>query len=936
MELNSEQLKAVNHDNGPMLVVAGAGSGKTRVITERIVRLITSGVARSDEILALTFTDKAANEMVERIDQAMPIGYEELCLKTFHSFSEKILREAGVEAGIDPGFKILSQVDQWFFFKKNLFSFDLDYYRPLGNPNRFIYSLIQHFSRLKDELITPEAYNEYAAGLDGEEGVKMREIAKAYKTYQDLAIKNNYLDFGDLTYRVIELFEKRKSVLAEYQNKYKYIFVDEFQDTNYAQFKLVTLLAAAHGNIFAVGDDDQSIYKWRGASLSNILKFQEKFPDHKKVVLLENYRSSADILDSAYGLIQYNNPDRLEVRSGISKKLKCNVKENEPVEIHHFPNFIEESVFAASKIDFLHKNEDVPFEKIAILVRSNSHTHPFIDEFKALGIPYQVRNPKGLLGLEEVKDLVAAALFLSDPKNDIAFLRILKMDVFGIAMAEILDLISKSNKQNIFFHLKKEFQGGNAVIPGAEAQIMKIFDLMTRLIEFSKKNSIGLVLNEFLKESGYLEHLVKNDMYEEIGNINEFAKQIKRFERENDEKSVEDFVNYVNLLQEASSTLSAGEFADRDCVQILTAHGAKGLEFDYVFIANVVSQRFPNSKKRDPFEIPPELTKEIYPEGDAYIQEERRLFYVAMTRAKKRLFITFSDFYEGKKKWKQSPFIDEVEESGKSIRTDHEETADVIQKLKEFKKPDKPIFNLPSEKTNRMSYSKIYTFKVCPLKYNYRYVMKVPVPPSHASNFGTSVHNTLKDFFTLLKSGETADFGLMEAAYERNWIPYGYESKKHEDVRKEKGLSVLKNFYDANKDPWMIPAYLERSFNVKIGNYVLNGRIDRIDKLADGTYEVIDYKTGHVPSHLNLKKDLQLSIYALACRDIFKIPVSKLTLYYIEDNEKVSTERTDATLDALKDEIESIIKELKSSDFHPTPGFLHCQFCDFRLICPAV
>ncbi|MBD3360722.1 AAA family ATPase [Candidatus Peregrinibacteria bacterium] len=935
MELNPAQLKAVNHDKGPLLIIAGAGTGKTRVITERIINLLNFNKAKSDEILALTFTEKAANEMVERVDLRLPLGYEELCIKTFHAFSENILRDAGLETGIDPGFKILSDVDQWFFFKKNLYSFELDYYRPLGNPNRFIYDLLKHFNKLKDEFISPESYLNYSKKLDGEEGDKMKEIASAYLKYQDLLMKNNYLDFGDLTYKVIELLNKRKSVLNEYQKKYKYILVDEFQDTNYAQFQLVMKLVKDHENIVVVGDDDQSIYKWRGASLSNILKFQEAFPDHKKIVLLENYRSCKNILDGAYSLIQNNNPDRLEEKASLSKKLNCNVEHNEPIEIHHFPVFTQESVFVAEKIKFLHRNENIPFQNFAILVRSNNLTHPFIDELKYLGLPYQVRNPKGLLSLEEIKDLISVIQFTANPRNDIALLRILKIDIFEISMAEILEILGKSNKENIFMYLKNEFNNGNMAIPGTESNVRKIYDLLTHLIEFSKKNSVGHLLNEFMKKSGYLKFLLENDKYEEVQNINEFANQVTKFEHENEDRSVIDFVNYLNLLEEANASLSRDEFADFESVQILTAHGAKGLEFDYVFIVDAVKSRFPTKKRRETFEIPEKLTKEIYPEGDYHLQEERRLFYVAMTRAKKKLFVTFSDRYEGNKKWKASPFVKEINESGMSIWTDHEEKEDAVEKLKKFKEPGNSIFNLPSFKGNRLSYSQIKTFKDCPLKYNYRYLMKVPIPSSHSTNFGTSIHETLKDFYQHIKDGESVDFGLLKNIYEKNWISQGYESKNHEETRKKKGLEILKNYYNKNKDPWIAPKYLERSFNVKIGNYLINGRIDRLDELKDGTFEVIDYKTGRMPKDPKLKNDLQLSIYALACRDIFKIPVSKLSIYFLEENKKVSTTRTNEQLDDLINEISKLIEEMKVSKFPAKPNF-YCQFCDFRLICPAV
>ncbi len=944
MELNTEQKKAACHDSGPLLIIAGAGTGKTRVITSRILQLIKSGKAKSSEILALTFTEKAANEMVERIDEEMPLSYDELCVKTFHAFSDQILREAGLEIGIDPGYKILSQVEQWFFFKKNLFEFELDYYRPLGNPNRFIYSILAHFSKLKDELIKPEEYISYAEkltdvpDLDPEEVKKTQEISKAYKKYQELLLANNYLDFGDLSFYANGLFEKRKSCLKKYQDRFKHILVDEFQDTNYAQFQLILKLACIHKNICVVGDDDQSIYKWRGASLSNILQFEKHFPESERVVLLENYRSNQGILDAAYGLIQNNNPDRLEVKVGINKKLVAKASQNNAdaaVQVHHFPDFIQESSFVAEQIKTLHDKEGMDFSEFAILVRANHLTHPFIDELKYLGVPYQVRNPKGLFSLGEIKDLLAVIKVIANPHDDIALLRVLKMGVFGLPMSEILRLLNNAKHEHLFDLLKPDTQA----LPGIEDAKEKIYEIFSHLIEFSKDQSVGLVINEFLHKSSLLEWLIDNEKFEELENINEFAKQVTKFEKNNEDKSARDFVNYLNLLEEANASFEGENFADRDSVQILTAHGAKGLEFEYVFVVNAVSQRFPGSKRSEPFEIPEELTREIYPEGDFHLQEERRLFYVAMTRAKKKLFITYSDQYEGNKKWKVSPFVNEVLGDGPAQRgveqIHHAATPNALEKLKEFKSPHKSIFDLPPFKSTKVSYSQFDTFKICPLKYNYRYLMKVPVLESHAANFGSSVHKTLNEFYKILKDGRDVNLDLLKELYGKNWIPYGYESKEHEAARKEKGWEVLKIFYEKNSQPWVIPAYLEQPFNLKVEKYWINGRIDRIDKLADGTFEVIDYKTGAMHDNINLNKDLQLSIYAMACRDILKIKVSKLSLYFLEDNQKIATGRTEEQLSGVEKEILDLIKEMENSKFSATPGF-YCQFCDFRLICPAV
>ena len=329
-KLNVEQLQAVRHGKGPLLIIAGAGTGKTTVITERIKYLIEKKVALPSEILALTFTEKAAAEMQERIDVALPYGYTQMWISTFHAFCDRVLKDEALHIGLNPAYKLNTQSESIQFFRSNLFKFDLKYFRPLGNPTKFVDGMIQHFSRLQDEDISPLDYVQWAQDQKSKvksqnenlklkneeekiESDKWEELANAYKTYDELKTKAGVMDFGDLIIKTLELFRKRPNVLREYQKKFRYLLVDEFQDTNISQNELVKLLAGKEGNITVVLDDDQSIYRFRGAAVSNALYFRKNFPKAKIVTLVKNYRSSQEILDKAYNLIQFNNPDRLEV-----------------------------------------------------------------------------------------------------------------------------------------------------------------------------------------------------------------------------------------------------------------------------------------------------------------------------------------------------------------------------------------------------------------------------------------------------------------------------------------------------------------------------------------------------------------------------------------------------------------------------------------------
>jgi len=349
--LNKEQKKAVEFGEGPLLIIAGAGTGKTTVITERIKYLISSGQAKPQEILALTFTEKASREMEERVDLALPYGVIQMWISTFHSFCDRILRNEGLAIGLDPNFKLMTEAVTIQFFRTNLFAFDLSYFRPLGNPTKFISGMIQHFSRLKDEDVSPNQYMEWVKSKsqnpklkqipksktqikdeEKEDLDKYKELANAYRTYEELKTKHGVMDYGDLITYTLKLFRTRKNILKNYQEQFRYLLIDEFQDTNFSQNELAMLLAGTTQNITVVGDDDQAIYRWRGAAISNIIQFRKHFPKAKIVVLTKNYRSTKEILDRSYQLIQNNNPDRLEAVEKIDKKGKgffVKTKENE-------------------------------------------------------------------------------------------------------------------------------------------------------------------------------------------------------------------------------------------------------------------------------------------------------------------------------------------------------------------------------------------------------------------------------------------------------------------------------------------------------------------------------------------------------------------------------------------------------------------------------
>ncbi len=941
------------HGEGPMMILAGAGTGKTRVITTRMVQLIDSGLAKPSEILALTFTEKATSEMVERLDMMMPLGYEEMWVKTFHGFSERVLRERGHEIGLDPEFKILTKMEQWNFLRRNLFKFPLKYYRPLGNPAKYLSFFMQHFDRLKDEFISPEEFLEYAeqklsvASLtdeaDYEEAVKQHEMALLYKHYQEAMAYEGYMDFGDLVYYTLKLLETRPSVAREYAERFKFVMVDEFQDTNYVQTRLALVLARAHGNIVVVGDDDQSIYRWRGASLSNITQFLGVYPDAKRIVLNENYRSRQEILDAAYALIQNNNPNRLEITSGLSKRLIAGRTfsgelPKMAVELRVFDSYLEEVGTIAQDIITGVSNGGRTFKDYAILGRTNSHLKAYAEELMSQGVPFVIRSSDGVLQFDEVKDLIAVARVLTDPYDTIAMYRVLNIPAFGLDVQEVFVLLkeAKTRHLSLFELLRAKKSSSQGSLFDSTGGAMKVLEVFERLMEYVARHKPSSVLVKFLDLCGYVKFTLDHEGGDrKIENINAFGKLVVEFEKGERKNSMFDLLAYLDVIQQSELPQESTEQdRDQDAVQLLTGHSAKGLEFPIVYIVSLVQNRFPGVDKKDPFTVPPALLKDIVSEEAVHVEEERRLMYVAMTRAQEQLICTYSQTYEGSRKWKPSIFLKEIFENPEVSSGEFTPVKSMAIKPAD----EGVVINLPrniSIQLNKLSYTQFDTFKQCPLKYSYRYLLSIPTPPSHASSYGTSVHNTLNEFYQDLKQGAAVQLEHLLALFEKNWISEGFDNRSHEEKRKVEGRDVLTKFFEVNSQPaWIIPAYLEKPFNLKIGEARVSGRIDRIDLLEDGTYEVIDYKTGSSKKDTDLKKDLQLSLYDIACRETLGIRVSKLSLYFIDDNVKVSTSRTDAHLEDCGREILELVEEMKKSDFQPTPGF-QCKFCDFRLICPV-
>jgi len=964
-KLNKEQRQAVEHGDGPLLIIAGAGTGKTTVITERIKYLVSSEKAKPSEILALTFTDKAAREMEERVDIAMPYGYTDMWISTFHSFCDRVLRQEALQIGLDPGYKLMNEAEMTQFLISNLFKFDLDYFRPLGNPTKFVGGLLQHFSRLKDEDVNPEQYLQYARKLKtqnsklkigDEETEKTTELAKAYETYEKLKVKEGVMDFADLIAYVLKLFRTRKNILQQYKKQFKYFLVDEFQDTNFAQNELAMLLAgppageaSRRANITVTGDDDQSIYRFRGAAVSNIIQFRKNYPKAKIVVLVKNYRSTQTILDHAYQLIQNNNPDRLEVKEKIDKRLEAVRKEGgKQVEFIRADRVENEAEAVAKEIRKLTSqpstigHKPYAYSDIAILVRANNHAEPFVRALARAGIPYQFLGPGQLFRQAEVKDLIAYLKVLYDIGDDIALFRVLSMEHFNISARDLAGINSFGRKMNLSFFEACEKIDKIFVSKKTKDQIAWLVKMIHRHLKLLPKETAGQILYYFLEDTGLLRKMAeyKTTLEEkQAQNISAFFDRLKTYEVDHEDASVRAMVDWINLSMELGESPLASNFdwTMENRVNLLTVHSAKGLEFPVVFLVNLVSARFPSRERREQIPLPEGLIKEILPVGDYHEQEERRLFYVGMTRACDRLFLTAANYYgEAKREKKPSPFI--IEALGEKLISGQRLAMSGQLTFLDWQKPKEEVPSAMGRvPISYLSFSQINTFNTCPRQYRFRYLQRIPTPSSAAASFGSSIHQTLRDFYQEIKEGKKLTKKDLLALLEVDWSPQGYASKSHEERMKKQGQRMLTDFYK-KFDPKVIPKDLEQPFVIKVSHKLkIGGRIDRVDE-KKGELEIIDYKTGKVMEQKNIDQSLQMTVYALAAADkgIYGKKPEKvvLTFYFLDTGEKKSTKRTTGQLEEAKKELVEKAKEVEESGFEPKPSNM-CEFCDFKLLCEA-
>ena len=606
--LNEQQREAVFHTEGPLLILAGAGSGKTRVLTHRIAYLIQEKDVAPWNILAITFTNKAAGEMRERVDRLVDFGAQDVWVSTFHSACVRILRRHIERLGYDRNFTIYDTDDQKTLMKDVCRSINID---TKQFKERMLLSAI---SSAKNEMVTPSEFE----GMAGGDYVK-KKTAEVYWEYERQLKSNNALDFDDLLLKTVQLFQDCPDVLELYQERFHYIMVDEYQDTNTVQFKFISLLAAKHHNLCVVGDDDQSIYKFRGANIRNILNFEQEFLDATVIKLEQNYRSTETILDAANAVIK-NNSGRKD------KTLWTENGKGEKIHMRQFDTGFDEAEFVASDIKERVRNGN-SYHDFAVLYRTNAQSRLFEEMFVSRSIPYKIIGGINFYGRKEIKDILAYLKTIDNGQDDLAVKRIINIPKRGIGLTTIGRIQESATEREIGFY---EALGGLDLIPGIGRSATKL-ESFVALIEYFKvrvgKITLSELANEILEMTAYIETLEAEGTEEaeaRIENVNEFLSKVADYEEECQDQDVP--VTLSGFLEEVALVADIDSLdEDADYVVLMTLHGAKGLEFPHVYLAGLEDGLFPGYLAMDSQED---------------LEEERRLCYVGITRAEQELTVS--------------------------------------------------------------------------------------------------------------------------------------------------------------------------------------------------------------------------------------------------------------------------------------------------------
>ncbi len=916
---NPGQQKVYDHKNGPLLVVAGAGTGKTRAITEKISRLLDEGV-QPEKILAVTFTEKAAAEMAERILLRRSGLLLDLPVMTYNGYGDSILREFGVHIGLPRTFRLLTPQAAIVFLRERIDKFELDYFLPLtGLPDSIIEELLRYFSKLKQNIIMPETYQAFVKKLPkNDESERLdklmhQELATAYETYVALCRQENVIDYDDQIFLAIQLLEKRPNIRKTLQQRYHTVFVDEFQDTNPMQSRLIDLIVPLSRNLIVVGDDDQAIYGFRGATIRNILEFKKRYKNADEAALTINYRSHQSILDAAYNLIKQNDPHRLEATLGLNKRLTSDKPGNEP-KLRRFSDQSQELDWLAQ--DISHKvtalSPDEPVS-IAVLTRSNNGAQAVHQALSLHGVPHRVvgLNPD-LYSQPIIRMLLELIRSLNEPGNNASLHHTMISELFGFKNSLIAPYVRKSRYEHVQLEdlLAEATETAEAIL------------LMRQWREQAASESVGVLVWSIVRDTGLLQKLMDAAPHDDVagyalGHITQFFETIKEFENIATQPTASQYQLALPALMAAGEATDDTLGLTESEVIVTTVHKAKGLEWDTVYLPQLTEQKFPMWKQSSGIQLPEELRQEDS-EASEHYREERRVMYVAITRARQNLCLSFSDSAR-----KPSRFIDEMFGDGTAENTAYTEVTQLNSSPLQLSVPDIPKVAVPSRILDGnkviLDVTKAQTLLHCPLNFYYKYVLEAPREPGAAADYGTRMHAYIQEINEALCHGkQPRTLDEMTKDLVKGWHRYGYASKAQQERALAQAKQTLKYFYEQAVSG-LPPIMVEESFYVQIAdNLILDGRIDAV--YQNGGVEIRDFKTGYAAKdETEAKKrageSKQLELYALAWLEKTGSLPDKLSLHFVDTKCIGYANKRASTIETRRQQLIQAAELIRSGEF---------------------
>ena len=843
-------------------MLAGAGTGKTEVIAERYRRLVASGVAPA-QVLVMTFTERAANEMRQRIEDlvrgpAPSVG-------TFHSVALSWLREDGRSVGVPSGFRIVTGADRWILARELMWRLADAELTGDERPDDLVAPVLQMLERLKQELVPLERLARWAATSEEvDRAALMRACVRLFRAYERECRKLRLLDFDDLLLLTVRMFEKNAALLARYAARYPHVLVDEYQDLNLAQERLVELLAAGR-DPYVVGDDDQSIYRFRGASRASLDRFVHAFPQARTVTLGVNRRSSRRIVAAAAAVIAHN-VERLpkQLRSGLR---------GPAVEIWRAPDGESEATAIAREAGRLLGAEELDPSSIAVLCRTNAIARPVARALAAAGLPHVVIGGHGFHDQPEIKDVIAMLRVMRDPGDLVALAR-----PAAAARQPLLESLAAAARQ------------------------VDVRDLFFELMERSR-------------------YLVEDPGA--APNVSRFAEHIAEFCETSVDRSLDAFMRRLELVLLSGEDEEPAPAATSAAIQVMTIHQSKGLEFEAVFVPSLVEGRLPQSGRSPRFELPGSVLEPLVRGREDVIAEERRLLYVAMTRARTRLFLTHATHYEGGRRWRESRFLDEVREAGaRNIAEKEIEAPAASAQASDLRTP------VPAGEVH-LSYSGIASYRDCPRQYWYRHVQRLPVVQSAEAVHGVILHEVLRQAGELRRQGKPITRTRLRSIHDSVWTATPFPDPRRAPAFKRNGAVELES-YRARGGFDAVPAYLEQPFDVAVDGFQLRGVIDRIDPTEQG-WRIIDYKSGRPVARR--RRDLQVALYALAAASALRLEPMELEVVYLASGESVRVEKVEGLMREAEAEGSEVAGGIKAGIFDAKPERRRCRLCPYRLAC---